>query len=258
MALPNNEMFSTEVSVVNKAPVPVPGEKPSEMDVFLAVLEKNQITLSSLLPIAAIELTPAQQEQARSYQLAQLVLGPAASTPMMCAKSCPKPFRSVCMLAQIAKEPIGQRCPWEQQYAIDRMLAWMGELGRTLQDILESERCMLQALVTIDLHERRCNMILSDAQNAMLTSRAVRDVDVNTGQPLCWEDVIHANALRMDTLVTQRRMLLKDLELTPEAQTRRKKSLGLLKQGGGKDLSSKQSEANDRLRRAMRGEVIDV
>src|ERR1017187_1288570 len=50
MALPNNEMFSTEVSVVNKAPVPVPGEKPSEMDVFLAVLEKNQITLSRNLP----------------------------------------------------------------------------------------------------------------------------------------------------------------------------------------------------------------
>jgi hypothetical protein len=252
-------LFTTEVSVVNKAPVPAPGEKPSEMDVFLADLEKTRGRLGTLLPIADILLTPDQQLQAQNYQMAQLVLGPAASAPMLCSKQCPTPFRNVCMLAQLGKEPIGKRCPWEQQYTMERFLSWMGELGRTLVDILESERSMLQVLVTIDLQERRCNMILADAQNAMLTSRAVRDVDVNTGVPLCWEDVIHANALRMDSLITQRRMILKDLELTPEAQTRRKKSLGLLKEGGGKDLSSKQSEANDRLRRAMRpGGVIDV
>ena len=257
MTLPNPEIFTKEVSVVAKI-VPVPGQKLTEMEEFLVALQKNQLKLTSLLPIAAVELTAPQQVAARSYQMAQLVLGPAASTPMLCAKTCPTPFRSVCMLAQIGKEPIGQRCPWEQQYAVDRMIGWMSEIGRTFADIMESERSMLQSLVTIDIQERRCNMILADAGNAQLTSRAIRDVDVETGTPLCWEDVIHANAELMDNLTTRRRMLLKDLELTPEAQTRRKKSLGLLKQGGGRSLANRQSESNDRLRRAMRGEAIDV
>jgi hypothetical protein len=257
MALPNPEIFTKEVSVVAKI-APVPGQKLTEMEKFLVDLQKDRLKLTSLLPIAAVELTPSQQDLARSYQTAQRILGPAASSPMLCAKACPTPFRSVCMLAQIGKEPIGQRCPWEQQYAMDCMIEWMSEIGRTFDDILASERSMLQRLVTIDIQDRRCNMILADAENAKLTSRAVRDVDVETGTPLCWEDVIHANAEQQDKLTTQRRMILKDLELTPEAQTRRKKSLGLLKQGSGRSLANRQSESRDRLQRAMRGEAIDV
>ena len=88
----------------------------------------------------------------------------------------------------------------------------MSEIGRTLEDLVESERSSITTLVTLDLQERRCNMILADAQNAQLTSRAVRDVDAETGTPLCWEDVIHANAARLNEIIDKRRMILRDLE----------------------------------------------
>jgi hypothetical protein len=64
-----------------------------------------------LFSIATVDLTPDQEKEARTYQMAQLVMGPAASAPMMCSKACPAPFRNVCMLAKIGKEPIGQALP---------------------------------------------------------------------------------------------------------------------------------------------------
>src|ERR1035438_3760716 len=49
------------------------------------------------------------------------------------------------------------------------------------------------------------------------------------GVPLCWEDVVHANALRLNEIIDKRRMILRDMELTPEMQTKRKKALGNVK-----------------------------
>jgi hypothetical protein len=76
---------------------------------------------------------------------------------------------------------------------------------------------------------------------------------------LCWEDVVHANALRLNEVIDKRRMILRDMELTPEMQTKRKKALGNLKPAGA-DLASRQSDNADKLRRAMRGEptVVDI
>jgi hypothetical protein len=87
----------------------------------------------------------------------------------------------------------------------------------------------------------------------------VRDVDATSGVPLCWEDVVHANALRLNEVIDKRRMILRDMELTPEMQTKRKKALGNLKPAGA-DLASRQSDNADKLRRAMRGEpaVVDI
>ena len=195
---------------------------------------KSQAKLFRLLPIAKVELTPDEQTTVQTYQMAQLVLGAAAAAPMLCSKKCPESFRSACPLVRLKKEPVGQRCPFEQQYVSERFLAWMSEIGRTLEDLVESERSSITTLVTLDLQERRCNMILADAQNAQ-HRRAVRDVDAETGTPLCWEDVIHANAARLNEIIDKRRMILRDLELTPEMQTKRKRALGQLKAGDGQD-----------------------
>jgi hypothetical protein len=251
--------FGREVTLVQEPGILEEGAKLSSEQAYLARLALSQVKILALLPIAKIALTETEQQAARTYQLAHLILGPAAAAPMLCSKKCPDPFRIVCPLAKVGKEPIGQRCPFEQQYVAERFLAWMNDLGRTLDDLLEMERSAITTLVTLDLQEKRCNAILADAQNATLTSRAVRDVDATSGVPLCWEDVVHANALRLNEVIDKRRMILRDMELTPEMQTKRKKALGNLKPAGA-DLASRQSDNADKLRRAMRGEpaVVDI
>jgi hypothetical protein len=252
-------LFGNEVTLVQPPQPVVEGQKLSPADAYRAGMLKTQEKLFRLLPIAKVELTADQQVAVQAYQMAQLLLGAAAAAPMMCSEKCPQAFQASCPLVPMKKQPVGQRCPFEQQYVSERFMGWLTELGRTLDDLVESERATITTLVTLDLQERRCNMILSDAENAMLTSRAVRDVDAETGTPLCWEDVIHANAVRINEIITQRRMLLRDLELTPEMQTKRKRALGQLKGGGdGKDLATRQSENADKVRRALRGETIDV
>jgi len=251
--------FGREVTLVQEPGILEEGAKLSSEQAYLARLALSQVKILALLPIAKIALTETEQQAARTYQLAHLILGPAAAAPMLCSKKCPDPFRIVCPLAKVGKEPIGQRCPFEQQYVAERFLAWMNDLGRTLEDLLEMERSAITTLVTLDLQEKRCNAILADAQNAALTSRAVRDVDATSGVPLCWEDVVHANALRLNEVIDKRRMILRDMELTPEMQTKRKKALGNLKPAGA-DLASRQSDNADKLRRAMRNEpaVVDI
>jgi hypothetical protein len=214
-----------------------------------------------LLPIAEIELAADELEQVQIYQMANLVLGPAAAAPMICEPNCPNPFRSVCPLAQAHKAPLGQRCPFEQQYIGERFIGWLNEIGRTLEDLLESERSAITTLVTLDLQERRCSAILAEAQNAQLTSRSVRDVDASTGMPIAWEDVVHLNAERMNQIIDKRRAILRDLELTPEMKTRRTKALGQVNKSiAGKDFASRSSEITDKVRKALRGEaqVVDI
>src|ERR1035437_3612919 len=177
-------------------------------------------------------LTSNEKSAAELYQQAFELLGPVAAAPMVCSKQCP--YRSVCPLVSMGKEPVGQRCPFEQQYVQQRFVAWMEDLGRTFDDISETERSNIATLVTLDLQEKRCNAILAEPQNAMLTTRAGR-----------------ANAVRLNEIIDQRRRILRDMELTPEMQTKKKKALGRLKPGNGLDLASRQSANADKLRRAM-------
>jgi hypothetical protein len=168
--------------------------------------------------------------------------------------------KNACPLVQINRQPVGERCPFEQQYVQERFLGWMQELGRTLEDLLESERAAIATLSVLDLQERRCTAILAWAENARLVSRSVRDIDLETGRPLAWEDVIHVNAQRMNEISVQRRGLLKDLELTPEAKTRRLKALSSLKGGstqiGG--FASRQSDKADKIRLAQQSQIKEI
>lgn len=253
-------IFGDSVTLIKRPAPPAEGKKPTDLQLFQADLVADQSSLLKLLPIATIELTADEKQQVQLFQTAQLILGPAAAAPMTCSKQCPPPIRNTCPLAAIEKEPIGKKCPFEQQYVAERFLGWLKEIGRTTQDVLESERGAIATLAVLDLQERRCNAILADAENADLTSRSVRDVDAETGLPIAWEDVIHMNAVRMNEIDVTRRRILRDLELTPEMKTKRAKALGALKQGTGQDLATRQSDTADKLRRAQRGElnVIDV
>jgi hypothetical protein len=222
-------------------------------------LASDQLEVMRLLPIVQINLAQDDLERIQNQQMASLVLGPAASAPMVCSENCPTPFQSQCPLAQMNRAPYGERCPFEQQYVVERFMGWMSELGRTLGELLESERSAITSLVILDLQEKRCAAILAEAENALLVTKNVRDVDVQSGTPIAWDEVVHANAERMNQIIDKRRVILRDLELTPEMQTKRKKALGLIDKGNTiRDLASRQSDNSDKIRRALRGEVQTV
>jgi hypothetical protein len=250
-------VFDESVSIVRQPPPRSDTKEAEEVEAYLQDLAQDQLRLIQLLPVAQIALTENETQQIQVFQAAQLVLGPAATAPMTCSEKCPTPIRSNCLLAQFGKEPIGKKCPYEQQYIGQRFISWMQELGRTISTLLESERSAISTLLMLDLQERRCNQILSDAENARLTSQSVRDADFN-GKPIAWEDVIHANTLRLDSIAIQRRQILRDLELTPEMKTKRQKALGQMKQTPGDLLANRQAETAEKVRRALRGEPLTI
>jgi hypothetical protein len=135
----------------------------------------------------------------------------------------------------MGKEPAGQPCPLEEQYVRRRFGAWMRALGGAFDDISETARSHIATLATLDLQERRCNAILAEAPNAAFATRAGR-----------------VNAARLYKIIGKRRRILRDLELTPEMQTKKKKALGRLKPGNGSDMASRMSANADKLRRAMK------
>jgi hypothetical protein len=223
--------FRGEVTLAQKPETPPEDQKVTPERDYLARLALDQKRILQTLPIAKIKLSSNEKSAAELYQQAFVLLGPVAAAPMVCSKQCPN---AVCPLAMIGKEPIGDRCPFEQQYVQERFLAWMDNLGLTFDDISETERSNIATLVTLDLHEKRCNDILAEPQNATLTTRAGR-----------------AAAVRLNEIIAQRRGILRDMELTPEMQTKKKKALGRLKPGNGLDLASRMSANADKLRRAM-------
>lgn len=210
-------------------------------------------SLVNLLPIANIQLTSEEEEQIKVYQEARLVLGAAGAAPMICDDACPIAAR--CPLANLHKHPTGKLCPFEANYVLQRFSRWCEELGVAPENILESERVTISNLTYLDLQEQRCLSILADAKNASLQSRSVRDVDAQSGNPICWEDVIHINMQALAQIQTQRRMLMRDFELTPETKTKKNR---WEQKKNGLDLSSRGADNADKLRRALKKQPIVV
>lgn len=206
---------------------------------------------SKLLPTGNIDLTPEEQKTIQIYQEARLVLGSAGAAPMKCAgKDCP--ISSTCPLFKINKAPIGELCPFETNYVVERFANWMKDLERTENTLTETERSSIAQLVVIDLQEQRCLTIMSEGKQAAMTDLAVKEVDLNTGDALSYEKIVHANMVIIQELRTARRVILDDMERTEKAKTRKLKTL---QNRTGKDLASKQSRNADTIRKTL--ETID-
>lgn len=232
--LPEVELFKTPAPIV------------------AAPLQTIQNRFSLLLPTGSIDLTTEQQKSINTYQEARLVLGSAGVAPMRCAgAACP--IALTCPLIKINKAPIGDMCPFETNYVVERFAGWMKELDKTEADMVETERSSIAQLVVIDLQEQRCLAIMSEGKAAAMTDISVKEVDLQTGEALSYEKIVHANMQILQELRTSRRMILDDMERTERAKTRKLKTL----QGKtGKDMASRQSQTADKVRVAL--ETIDM
>lgn len=223
------------------------------LTLFASVPEANVPSISQedrfilLLPSGNVDLTVEESKAVQTYQEARLVLGSAGVAPMRCAgDACP--IANTCPLIQIKKAPIGQLCPFEANYVVNRFAGWMRDLNRTEATMSETERSSIAQLVVIDLQEQRCLAIMSEGKAASMTDLSVKEVDLQTGDAISYEKIVHANMQILAELRTARRMILDDMERTEKAMTRRIKTL----QGHtGKDLASRQSKTGDAVRNAL-------
>lgn len=220
-------------------PLP-PGDIKTALDKFAA-----------LLPVQIEELTPEEQIIVQRHQEARIVLGVAAAVIMTCAgEHCP--IAETCPLQQMHKAPMGQPCPFEANDVVVKFTKWILELGKTEGTLTETERSSIAQLVSIDIQEHRCEQVLSIAKNAAMTDLSVKEIDLETGEALAYEKIIHANQQIIQELRTARRMLLDDMERSEKAKTRKLR----IQQNTGKDLSSRQSADADKLRNVLEGEVV--
>lgn len=226
------------------------------------------VEMSSFFSLLSPEPIPQITEQVRARmqqtQEALIVLGPAGGAVTVCPgnQDTPEflnsaaarglsvseircPLFTKCDLAKNRMAPAGHLCPYERDYVLQRFAAWCEQIGKNPNNITEVERVTVSELTWIDLQELRCSTILSSGEDARLSQLSVKEVNPTNGAYLAWEKMIHVNAQLLDQLLTRRRLILKDWELTPEMQTRKRKVDG---KGKGLDLSSQTSARADRLR----------
>ncbi len=223
------------------------GHTLTEQQALDLLLAQSHTRLAHLLPIKDINLAPNQKAQANLWHEARLVLGPAASAPMYCAgSSCPIAFQ--CPLVKAKAAPLNEPCPFEQSYVVERFYGWLKTFKLDLDSITEVERATIANLIYLDVEEDRIRKQLAASEAASLVVQSVRDVDAESLNPICWEWMINPLVTRLNEITINRRMLLKDFELTPEMKTKRRKALGV---HAGDDLATRQSKLGDRIREAM-------
>jgi hypothetical protein len=205
-----------------------------------------------LLPIAPIPLTSSENERVQLLQNALVVLGPAGGSCLVCPGNqlgVPEqdrcPYSSKCELLKMQRAPEGQLCPIEANYIATRFSDWAKEINKNIDALTESERAFVSDITWIDTQALRCTSILSKGEASRLTQMNPKETHQDTLVPISWERVLHTNVVRLDLLVTQRRMLLKDWMLTPEQKAKKAKWEGRAK---GDDISTRQSATADKLR----------
>lgn len=186
--------------------------------------------LLDLLPTPVIELTPNQLVRVERASLARKILGPAGAAVLTCpnAENLAKcPHVNKCEYVQMGEDkiPHGQLCPVEARYVTDKFQDWLREMRKTPQTVTETERIGICELVALDLKELRCNNILAEADNARLTENCPSALS-EAGAPVEWENIIHRNEQILAQVHSDRRMVLKSLELTPEMLTKKRRLEG--------------------------------
>jgi hypothetical protein len=239
------------------------------IEIDIETLDLNSPSLVSIAPATSflsagnLGLTSAEQEEFDSYQTSNEILGPAAGSVLICPgnqvntpldRRCP--YYAKCPLRRMGKAPQDKLCPVERKIVEDRFSAWCKELNQDAMNLTESDRSVVADLVWIDVQVQRCVNILSVGEDARLMHTNVTEamlIDPEEAPiPITYEKVLHIATQRLDQLLVQRRMLLKEWMLTPEQKFKVAKEAGLLKVNDEGDVSVELSAKADILRKIKR------
>jgi hypothetical protein len=218
---------------------------------------------NSLLHAGNLGLTPSEQQEFDAYQTSNEILGPAAGSVLICPGNqvgtpvdsrCP--YYAKCPLRRMGKAPQDKLCPVERRIVEDRFSSWCKELNEDPMHLSETDRSVVADLVWIDVQVQRCVNILSVGEDARLMHTNVTEAMLLDPEdapiPITFEKVLHIATQRLDQLLIQRRMLLKEWMLTPEQKFKVAKEAGLLRVNDEGDVSVDLSNKADMLRKIKR------
>jgi hypothetical protein len=216
-------------------------------------------TNSLLAGTEDLGLTEAEAAEFEAYQTSTNILGPAAGAVLICPgnqigapldQRCP--YYAKCPLRRVNKAPENKLCPIEHKITEDRFNAWCRELNEDPLTLSETNRSVVSDLVWIDLQVQRCTNILSVGEDARLMHTNVTEamlIDPNSPPiTITFEKVLHIATQRLDQLLIQRRMLLKEWMLTPEQKFKIAKEIGAF-HNDNSDISSEMSAKADAIRK---------
>lgn len=205
-------------------------------------------------------LTKEEAIEFDAFQTTNKILGPAAGSVLVCPGNqehtqpdnrCPYYYK--CPLRRMGKAPQDKLCPLEKAIVEDRFSAWCREIDQDPSRLTESDRSFVADLTWIDLQVQRCVHILAVGEDARLMHKNVTEAilmqENQPPVPITYEKVLHVTTQRLDQLLVQRRILLREWMLTPEQKFKIAKETGQLNRNS--DISTEQSIRADKLRKAM-------
>lgn len=179
-------------------------------------------------------LSPIQVERLKRELTTQAYFGSAASLPMVC-KGPQCPLAKTCMLEQVGKAPIGDKCPIELLLMNKWKDEYVATLGVSWEDKIERQAIM--DLVETEIMRARANGII--AEEGFILENPV-GVNPDTGMPIMAKQK-HIALEVADQMSKRQERLLRSLIATREM----KHKLG---QGSG-DRTKQESDLLERIRK---------
>jgi len=217
----------------------------------LAINEEGKVTKSKMFDFLGLDpeeyghiLVTAEEARKVHYRLQGVKWGGAAAkVPLYCAGEKICPFSEECPFVEIAKVPVGRKCPIE----VELMAFWTARYMKEFEVEPEnhSEVGMITELVELDIYDLRASMILARPECAELTKDVVVGVD-GEGKPIVNKEVHKAWELK-ERVKRRKQKILESLVGTRKERYKRDAAL---KRRSEKDPSTQAIELRRKLEKA--------
>jgi hypothetical protein len=225
----------------------------------LAINEDGKITESKMFDFLGLDpeeyghiLLTAEEARRVHYRLQGVKWGGAAAkVPLYCAGEKICPFAKECPFVEIAKVPVGRKCPIE----VELMAFWT---ARYMQEFEvdpgnHSEVGMITELVELDIYDLRASMILARPECADMTKDIVVGVD-GEGKPIVNKEIHKAWELK-ERAKKRKHKILESLVGTRKEKYKRDVAL---KRPSKRDPSTKAIELKRKLEKARESTFVDT
>jgi len=224
----------------------------------LAINEDGKVTESKMFHFLGLDpeeyghiLLTTEEARRVHYRLQGVKWGGAAAkVPLYCAGERICPFAQECPFVEIAKVPVGRKCPIEMEL----MAFWTSRYMKEFEVDPEnySEVGMITELVELDIYDLRASMILARPECAELTKDIVVGVD-REGRPIVNREVHKAWELK-ERVKKRKQKILESLVGTRKEKYKRDAAL---KKHSAKNPSTQAIELKGKLEKTRRSAFVD-
>ena len=223
----------------------------------LAINEAGQITESKMFHFLGLDpeeyghiLLTAEEARKVHYRLQGVKWGGAAAkVPLYCGGEKICPFAQECPYVEIAKVPVGRKCPIEMELMAFWTARYMKEFEVDPEN--HSEVGMITELVELDIYDFRASMILARPECAGMTKDVVVGVD-REGKPIVTKEIHKAWELK-ERVKKRKQKILESLVGTRKEKYKRDAAL---KRRSEKDPSTLAIELKGKLEKARESAFV--